>query len=213
MNDLTIYSFEGNEVRTLIQGGEPWFAGKDVCVVFGDTNHNRSLSRVSDDDKLSFLVDTSGGRQSIIFVNESGLYDLHSMQPQRAHHEGVRNEYPLEIQQALDEDEKGYTQMTTPGGLQQLAIVNEAGLYSLLFAMQPAKARGVSDDYIGQRQEKLKNFKRWEAMELELFKVKETAITHSDGHVTINKTTKVTGKGQQYFISLFLGERSGNGHV
>ena len=43
------------------------------------------------------------------------------------------------------------------------------------------------------------------AMELGLFRVKETAITHSDGHVTISKTTKVTGKGQQYFIEYFLG--------
>lgn len=42
------------------------------------------------------------------------------------------------------------------------------------------------------------------AMELKLFKVKETAITHSDGHVTVNKTPKVTGKGQQYFVNLFL---------
>ena len=45
------------------------------------------------------------------------------------------------------------------------------------------------------------------AMELGLFRVKETAITHSDGHVTISKTTKVTGKGQQYFIDYFLGGR------
>lgn len=42
------------------------------------------------------------------------------------------------------------------------------------------------------------------AMELGLFRVKETAITHSEGHVTISKTTKVTGKGQQYFINYFL---------
>lgn len=42
------------------------------------------------------------------------------------------------------------------------------------------------------------------AMELGLFEVKETAINHSDGHVTVNKTTKVTGKGQQYFINKFL---------
>lgn len=42
------------------------------------------------------------------------------------------------------------------------------------------------------------------SMEQGLFEVKETAITHSDGHVTINRTTKVTGKGQQYFIDKFL---------
>lgn len=51
------------------------------------------------------------------------------------------------------------------------------------------------------------------AMELGLFKVKETAITHSDGHVTISKTTKVTGKGQQYFVNYFLSGGGGNGQV
>jgi len=49
------------------------------------------------------------------------------------------------------------------------------------------------------------------AMELGLFKVKETAITHSDGHVTVNKTTKVTGKGQQYFIDKFLSSNEAAG--
>lgn len=43
------------------------------------------------------------------------------------------------------------------------------------------------------------------AMEMGLFRVKETAITHSDGHVTVSRTTKVTGRGQQYFINKFLG--------
>ena len=42
------------------------------------------------------------------------------------------------------------------------------------------------------------------SMELGLFVVKETSIQHSDGHVTVNKTPKVTGKGQQYFINKFL---------
>jgi anti-repressor protein len=43
------------------------------------------------------------------------------------------------------------------------------------------------------------------AMELGLFEIKETVITHADGHTSINKTVKVTGKGQQYFINKFLG--------
>jgi len=42
------------------------------------------------------------------------------------------------------------------------------------------------------------------SMERELFEIKETSITHSDGHVSISKTPKVTGKGQQYFINKFL---------
>lgn len=41
------------------------------------------------------------------------------------------------------------------------------------------------------------------AMEMGLFEIKETAITHSDGHISISKTVKVTGKGQIYFINKF----------
>jgi anti-repressor protein len=47
------------------------------------------------------------------------------------------------------------------------------------------------------------NMPTQKSMELKLFQVKETAITHSDGHVTISKTTKVNGKGQIYFVNKF----------
>ena len=50
------------------------------------------------------------------------------------------------------------------------------------------------------------NLPTQKAMEMELFEVKETAINHSDGHVSTNFTTKVTPKGQQYFINKFLSE-------
>ena len=43
------------------------------------------------------------------------------------------------------------------------------------------------------------------SMEMGLFEIKETSVTHADGHVTVNKTPKVTGKGQQFFINEFLG--------
>lgn len=42
------------------------------------------------------------------------------------------------------------------------------------------------------------------SMEMGLFDIKETVVSHSDGHTTINKTPKVTGKGQVYFVNLFL---------
>lgn len=42
------------------------------------------------------------------------------------------------------------------------------------------------------------------AMEMGLFEIKETVVSHSDGHTSINKTPKVTGKGQQYFINKFI---------
>lgn len=65
------------------------------------------------------------------------------------------------IMQSVDAEDKGGTQMDTPGGVQTVAIVNESGLYSVLFALQPNKARGVSKAYIEDRQDKLHRFKRW----------------------------------------------------
>ena len=48
------------------------------------------------------------------------------------------------------------------------------------------------------------NMPTQKAMDLHLFEIKETTISHSDGHTTINKTPKMTGKGQTYFAKLFL---------
>lgn len=45
------------------------------------------------------------------------------------------------------------------------------------------------------------------SVEMGILKVKETAVHHADGHVTINSTPKVTGKGQVYFVQKFLGEK------
>ncbi|MGL9813278.1 MULTISPECIES: phage antirepressor KilAC domain-containing protein [Enterococcus] len=50
------------------------------------------------------------------------------------------------------------------------------------------------------------NMPTQKSMELELFEVKETIVSHSDGHTSINKTPKVTGKGQVYFINKFLNQ-------
>ncbi|NLU23721.1 MAG: phage antirepressor Ant [Clostridiales bacterium] len=49
------------------------------------------------------------------------------------------------------------------------------------------------------------NMPTQKSMERGLFEIKETAISHSDGHTSVSKTPKVTGRGQQYFVSLFLG--------
>jgi anti-repressor protein len=53
------------------------------------------------------------------------------------------------------------------------------------------------------------NMPTQKAMEMKLFRVKETVVTHSDGHTTVSKTTKVTGKGQVYFVNKFLGAALG----
>ncbi|MDR3767526.1 MAG: phage antirepressor KilAC domain-containing protein [Butyricicoccus sp.] len=54
------------------------------------------------------------------------------------------------------------------------------------------------------------NMPTQKSMDMGLFEIKETVINHSDGHVTVNRTPKVTGKGQQFFVNRFLG---GNRHA
>lgn len=114
MNDLQIFNNkEFGNVRAVIVDGLPWFVGKDVCEAFGDTNYRRSLL-------------------------------------------------------SIDECDKGVSQIDTPGGRQNMVVINESGLYSLLFQMQPQKARGVSQNgtLINERIEKLHRFKHWVTSEV-----------------------------------------------
>lgn len=63
--------------------------------------------------------------------------------------------------QAIDDEDKGGTRIDTPGGKQNITIINESGLYSLLFALQPTQARGVTEQYIQERLDRIKRFKHW----------------------------------------------------
>ena len=64
--------------------------------------------------------------------------------------------------------------------------------------------------YLIKRQGSDYNMPTQRAMEMGLFEIKETTITHSDGHIHVSKTPKVTGKGQVYFVNLFLSGKVGN---
>ena len=61
--------------------------------------------------------------------------------------------------------------------------------------------------YLVRRKGSDYNMPTQRSMEMGLFEVMETSVSHSDGHISVNKTPKVTGKGQQYFINAFLGKR------
>lgn len=52
-----------------------------------------------------------------------------------------------------------------------------------------------------------RNMPTQRSMDMGLFEIKETTITHSDGHISVSKTVKVSGKGQVYFVNRFLAER------
>lgn len=62
-----------------------------------------------------------------------------------------------------------------------------------------------NEKYLISRKGSDYNMPTQRSMEMGLFEIKETAVTHSDGHTSVNKTVKVTGKGQQYFINKFVG--------
>lgn len=63
-----------------------------------------------------------------------------------------------------------------------------------------------NNNYLISRKGTDYNMPTQKAMKLGLFEIKETSITHADGHISVNKTPKVTGKGQVYFVNKFLKE-------
>lgn len=76
MNELQIFSYESNEVRTIMKGSEPWFCLVDVCRVLGIVNHKNVFARLDDDEKGVHEMDTPGGKQKMAIINESGLYSV-----------------------------------------------------------------------------------------------------------------------------------------
>ena len=78
MNELKNFNFEGNEVRTLTINDEPYFVGKDVADVLGYSNTRDALAkRVDEEDKDGVAIrDVIGREQTVVAINESGLYSL-----------------------------------------------------------------------------------------------------------------------------------------
>lgn len=76
MNEMRIFNYHGNTVRTVERDGEPWFVLKDVCAVLGIGNSRMVFDRLDDDEKGVSQIDTLGGLQNMSIINESGLYNV-----------------------------------------------------------------------------------------------------------------------------------------
>lgn len=76
MNDLTIFNYEGNAVRTVLRDGNPWWVLKDVCAVLEIGNSRDVMARLDSDEKGVDIIDTPGGKQEVSIINESGLYSV-----------------------------------------------------------------------------------------------------------------------------------------
>lgn len=76
MNDLQIFNYNGNKVRTIQKDGEPWWVLKDVCEVLGLSSPHKVFDRLDEDEKGRNQIPTHGGEQEMTVVNESGLYNV-----------------------------------------------------------------------------------------------------------------------------------------
>lgn len=76
-NEIQIFNFENNQVRTLNIDGKPYFVGKDVADILGYADQNKALAmHVDDEDKLNDKTASSLGQRGGWLINESGLYSL-----------------------------------------------------------------------------------------------------------------------------------------
>lgn len=77
MNDMQIFTYNSNEVRTVEMNGEPWFVLKDVCEVLGIADHKVTTRRLDADEVCQTpLTDSMGRQQETTVINESGLYNV-----------------------------------------------------------------------------------------------------------------------------------------
>lgn len=249
MNELKNFTFEDQQIRVLTIEGEPWFVGKDVAEVLGYSNSRKAIAdHVDSEDKGVTKCYTLGGTQQIAIINESGLYSLilsSKLPDAKKFKRWVTSEVLPAIRKhgAYMTDAKAAAIVTDKGSLadllQQAAeqlkrkdIQIEQMKPKVLFADAVSTSdtpilvgelakilhqNGVSmgqnrmfrwlrdNGYLISKKGTSYNMPTQRAMELGLFKIKENAITHSDGHVTITKTPKVTGKGQVYFVNKFVG--------
>lgn len=248
MNEIKIFENEQfGKIRTINQDGDPWFVAADVCraLELGDTH--KAVERLDGDEKGRNSIPTLGGTQEMTVVNEPGLYSLvlgsrkpeaktfkrwitHEVIPAIRKHgmyatpetaEKILNDpdFLIDALKALKEERAARIQAEE---------TNRLNAPKVLFADCVAQAE--SDILIGELAKLLKQngmevgqnrlFKRLRkegfimknstmptqrAMEMGLFRVIERSITQPNGTTRITQTTKVTGKGQQYFVNRYIG--------
>lgn len=246
MNNIQIFKNEQfGSIRAVELNGEPWLVGKDVADVLGYGNYRQALkTNVDEEDKGVHQMDTLGGRQDMTIINESGLYSLifgsklpkakefkhwvtSEVLPSIRKHGGYIKDQEnmtddeliakalLVAQSKIAEKDKQIEQMK-PKAIFADAV--SASNTSILIGelAKILRQNGIEigqnrlfswlrdNGYLVKRKGTDYNMPTQSAMEKGLFEIKETVISHSDGHTSINKTTKVTGKGQQHFINHFI---------
>ena len=253
-NQITVFASDKfGDVRIVQIGSEPWFVGKDVATALGygegKSLANAVANHVDVEDKGVTKMMTPGGKQNVTIINESGLYSLimSSKLPQaKAFKRWVTSEILPAIRKhgAYLTDNALEEALTSPDFLIKLATQlkeeKEARLEAekkieeqkpkVIFAdaVSASKSSILIGDLaklirqngveVGQKRlfewlrqngwlmksGNSKNMPTQRGMEMKLFEVKEGSYVDSNGVNVVTKTTKVTGKGQQYFVNVFL---------
>lgn len=76
MNDLSLFQYQNQQVRTTLVDGEPAFIANDLCAVLDISNPRTTLGLLDGDEKGVHSVDTLGGTQQMAYVTEAGMYSL-----------------------------------------------------------------------------------------------------------------------------------------
>lgn len=251
MNNLKIfYNPEFGNIRVLTIKNESYFVGKDVAFLLGYSNTRDALRKhVDDEDKGVAKCDTPSGTQEMTVINESGLYSLilssklpkakqfkhwvtGEVLPTIRKHGGYLTQEKME-EALLNPDVliKLATQLKSEReARKQAESLNEQNKPKVLFAdsvsvaddaiLIGALAKLIKQNGVDIGQNRLfqrlrdmgylikngqdKNMPTQRAMNMKLFRVKERTVNNPDGSVRTTRTTLVTGKGQIYFIDLFL---------
>lgn len=252
MEALKVFeSEEFGSVRTMAINGNVWFVGNDIAEILGYSNPRDAISKhVDDEDKGVAKCDTLGGSQNLAIINESGLYSLvlssklptakkfkhwvtseilPSIRQNGAYIAGQESMDEAELlakaliaaQNVIKRREESIERLTAEtermrpkeifadavstsqtsiliGDLAKLICQNgvqigQKRLFEWLRKQGYLMAHGASRNMPCQRY-----------VEQGLFEVKESNIQNPDGSVRITKTTKVTGKGQIYFVNKFI---------
>lgn len=257
MNGIQIFKNpEFGNMRAITKDGEPWFVGKDVAEALGygkgKSLANAVANHVDAEDKGVTEMMTPGGAQKMTIINESGLYSL-ILSSKLPTAKKFKHWVTSEVLPAIRKTggyipvNPGMSDMEvlaravlisqkTIGALKeqnrQLETANEEMKPKALFAdayaatkdgiLVGAMAKMLRQNGIEIGQNRLfrilrekgylmksgedKNMPTQRSMESGWFRIKARTITTPDGSNRSTRTVLVTGKGQQYFVNLFLKE-------
>jgi len=77
MDQLRVFNFNQNQIRTIFKNGQPWFVAKDVCNVLEISDARKSVNLLDEDERnIIPVTDSLGRNQDTFIINEPGLYSL-----------------------------------------------------------------------------------------------------------------------------------------